>query len=106
MTFKAPTKAQRKRWDEISLLGCVVGPSSTCRGRTTIHHCGTGAGGRKNHDKVIPLCWEHHLGDEGIDGGKISKRQWQAKYGSEVSLMVKVQDVLDSNRSGEEFNAH
>lgn len=83
---KAPTKAQRKRWDKIAQLGCIV-TSSHCMGRITIHHCGTGAGGRKDHDKVIPLCVEHHLGSLGIDGQRMSKREWQRRYGSEEELL-------------------
>lgn len=66
-----------------------------CSGRITVHHCFTGGGGRKDHDKTIPLCHSHHLGPEGIDGKRMSKRAWQEKYGSEASLMVKTQDLLD-----------
>lgn len=58
-------------------------------GRITIHHCGTGAGGRKDHDKVLPLCHEHHQGELGIDGKRMfTKRTWQERYGSEDSLMI------------------
>lgn len=60
--------------------------------RITIHHCGTGAGGRKNHDKVVPLCWEHHLGDEGINSltGKISRSDWEEKYITEKEMLEQV----------------
>lgn len=92
------TVAIKKLWTAIIELGCIVGPSTYCQGRLTIHHCGTGAGGRKNDKNVICLCWGHHLGREGIDGQKLSKRGWQAKYGSEVSLMVKTQDMLDEQK--------
>lgn len=44
--------------------------------------------------KVIPLCWGHHQGPEGIDGQKLSKRQWQSKYGTEVELMAETQRRL------------
>lgn len=79
----------------IAELGCIVGPSTHCAGRTTIHHCGTGAGGRKDHDKVIGLCWGHHLGPEGIDGQRMSKRAWQAKYGQETALLEKTNGLLN-----------
>jgi len=94
--FRPANAAERRMWAQIIDLGCIVGPSVHCRGRMTIHHCGTGAGGRKDHTKVICLCEGHHLGPEGIDGQRLSKRQWQEKYGSEVSLMVKTQDRLDT----------
>jgi hypothetical protein len=83
-----PTTTQRKYWDKITQLGCVV-KNHECAGRITINHCFTGAGGRKDHDKVIPLCWNHHLSKEfGIDGrGKYSKKTWQEHYGTELQLL-------------------
>ena len=93
---RAANTEERRFWSQIIDLGCIVGPSLHCNGRLTIHHCGTGAGGRKNHKHVICLCWSHHQGAEGIDGQRMSKRQWQEKYGSEVSLIVKTQDKLDA----------
>lgn len=86
---------ERRTWERIIELGCIVGPSPHCQGRITIHHCGTGAGGRKDHKLVVGLCWGHHLGPEGIDGKRVSKRQWQEKYGTEIGLMVKTQELLD-----------
>lgn len=55
------TKAEREHMRHVSYLGCVA-----CleRGIETpfveIHHCGTGAGGSRNHMKVVPLCPEDH----------------------------------------------
>ena len=87
--MKQPTADQKRLWNALSELGCIVGPSAMCLGHTTIHHCGTGAGGRKNHDYVIPLCVNHHTGPEGIDGGVMSKKQWQLKYWPEHFLWLK-----------------
>jgi hypothetical protein len=86
---------EKRYWAAVRALGCILGLIG-CRGGTTIHHCGTGAGGRKDHMKVIPLCYEHHLGAEGIDGKRMSKRDWQAKYGSEDKLLKRVQRRLES----------
>lgn len=55
---KAPTKAQRERWDEIIKLGCLV-----CGSPATIHHVTASIhGGRltRRHDRVVPLCPPHH----------------------------------------------
>lgn len=87
--MKAATKAQKAHMSRVASLGCLI-----CRGPATIHHCGTGAGGRRDHNKVIPLCWEHHLGREGVDGKAMSKRAWQEKYGSEESLLAQVEFEL------------
>lgn len=90
-TGKAPTKKQRDEWNRIASLGCIV---LDCGRAATIHHCGTGGGGRKNHDYVIPLCPEHHTGRNGIDGQVLSKRGWQTIYGSEKELWLKAQRLL------------
>lgn len=104
MKAKPPTAAQKRHWACIIDLGqCAVGPSSECRGRLTIHHCGTGMGGRKNHSHVLGLCEEHHQGKLGIDGkdgkAKFTKRTWQEHYGTEIGLMVKQQEALDARQS-------
>lgn len=84
---------ERKYWEIVRALGCIVARIG-CKGYTTIHHCGTGAGGRKDHLKVIPLCVEHHIGAEGIDGKRMSKREWQDKYGTETKLLELVRRKL------------
>lgn len=100
MSKARPANAEERRhWSAIVELGCIVGPSLHCCGRMTIHHCGTGAGGRKNHKDVICLCEGHHQGPEGIDGGVLGKRRWQEKFGSEISLMVKTQELLDGQNN-------
>lgn len=86
---KRPTAAQRRMWNQIAALGCIL-----CGRPAEIHHCGTGGGGRKNHDYVIPLCPEHHRGVDGIDGGTMSKRNWQQVYGSERELHEKTLKML------------
>lgn len=92
---KQPTKAERERWGQVRDLGCIVRKHGGCSGRVTLHHCGTGMGRKKDHSKVIPLCWMHHLGAEGVDGKKISKREWQRKYGTEKELLEKVRSRIN-----------
>lgn len=87
------SKQERDHWERIRALGCIVGPVG-CQGRITIHHCGTRRGGRKDHKKVIALCWEHHLGDEGIDGKVLSTAKWEARYGTEDQLLERTQQEL------------
>lgn len=81
------TKAEKDHMSAVAALGCIV---HGCFGEATIHHCFTRMGGGRNHMRVIPLCWEHHLGDEGIDGKKMGKRKWEEKYGTEEELLNKV----------------
>ena len=83
-----PTKAQRERWGKIASLNCII-----CGDEAQIHHCGTGAGGRKNHDKVLPLCVFHHVGKQGIH--TIGRKTWREKYGTEEELMATVSEMVD-----------
>lgn len=95
---KAPTAADRRRWSAITLKGCIVGilfGVHGCRGRNTVHHCGTGAGGRKKHWFTICLCVGHHQGADGIDGKKnFTKRTWQEHYDTETILFEKTEQLL------------
>lgn len=86
---KAPTKAQRMKWDLIANLGCII---PGCWHAPCIHHCETGAGGRKNHDRVLPLCYDHHQGVQGIH--KLSRRVWEKLFGTEQELMATVERML------------
>jgi hypothetical protein len=48
----------------------------------------------KNHKKVLGLCWEHHLGREGIDGKIMTRPEWVAKFGTEQELFRKQERIL------------
>lgn len=82
-----PTKAQRERWERIRAHGCVI-----CGVIAEIHHCFTGAGGRKDHDKVIPLCHYHHRGGAGIHS--IGRREWQRIFGTEQYFIDIIQAIV------------
>jgi len=91
MKAKPPTKKQRARWERIRELGCMVGGLS-CKPYTEIHHAGTGGGGRKDHDKVFGLCYNHHSGEDGIH--TISRRVWQERYGTENHFLNETANLL------------
>lgn len=83
-----PTVAQRERWLRIAELGCII-----CGGVPAIHHCETGMGRRKNHDRVLGLCFDHHQGHQGVH--TLGRRKWESIYGTEQELMAKVSIVLN-----------
>lgn len=91
---KAALAAQKRRWEKLRSYGCILthmGIAHRCEGRITIHHCGTGAGGRKDHDKVAPLCLNMHTGPDGIDGRKnYSKKSWQNTFCTEEEMLIAV----------------
>lgn len=93
--MKKPTVEESRHMDRVAQLGCIV---MACGRQATIHHCGTYMGGGRDHKCVIPLCWDHHLGPEGIDGKKMGKRVWEAKYGTEAELLARTQWLLREPR--------
>tara|TARA_R110000803_G_scaffold143385_1_gene209432 strand:+ start:337 stop:630 length:294 start_codon:yes stop_codon:yes gene_type:complete len=86
---KSKTKAEKAWLNKVSNSGCVI-----CRKFYNVqdplpancHHIRSGMGmGQKNsHDKVIPLCWEHHQGNDGFHH---APGTWQDKYGTELELL-------------------
>lgn len=89
---KAALASHKRRWELIRALGCILthmGVNHRCAGRITIHHCGTGGGGRKDHDRVVPLCLNMHTGADGIDGRQnFSKRTWQEAFATEDEMLI------------------
>jgi len=84
----ATTRLQREKWMRIGEIGCII-----CHSPCEIHHCFTGAGGRKNHDQVLPLCWLHHRSPQaGIHG--MGRKAWQRIYGTEQELIDKMELML------------
>jgi Recombination enhancement, RecA-dependent nuclease len=88
---KGATEAQRTRWKLIRQLGCRI-----CRQPPEIHHCETGGGGRKDHDKVIGLCYYHHRGTKGIH--TLSRSVWEALFGTEQEHMEQTAKELGEPR--------
>lgn len=88
---KAPTKAQRERWTRIAELGCQVCGAY----EVEIHHALTGMGGRKDHDKVIGLCYDHHRGYQGIH--TVGRKRWINNYGTEQSMLDKIDLLLNDS---------
>lgn len=93
--MKSPTRKQRLRFERVRDIGCVATVGNNfglCGAAAQIHHCDTGMGRRKDHDKIIPLCQLHHTGEEGIH--TLSRRKWQPEYGYETGLMAYVTELL------------
>jgi len=86
---KPPTKKQIERRERIRELGCIVQRTRKheCKGwKIEMHHCGTNAGGRKNHDKQIPLCqWLHQ------EISRLSLRVWETIWGTEEEHLAIVE---------------
>lgn len=75
-------------------LGCIV-----CRKLghhdtpAMLHHPRSGTGwGRASHMDVLPLCYFHHQGAEGIH--TLGSKAWARKYWTEAELLEDVRTLL------------
>ena len=65
------SKAEQAHKKALASMGCMV-----CRhihgqhepGPVQLHHLRSGGWGKGDYTTLIPLCWEHHMGDTGVHG--------------------------------------
>lgn len=84
MAKKAPTADEKRHWQRIVGLGCLV-----CGERATVHHVSASIhGGRitRSHQLVTPLCPRHHQiiygPRESVEA--LSHRGFHAAYGIDL----------------------
>lgn len=105
---KIPTASQKKRWNRLAEMGCIVGIAGkgNCKGRRTIHHIEVGGSSpehnaRKDHDKTICLCHHHHQGKEGIDrreyGATEKVFDWEGTFGTEAYFLDETNRLLEES---------
>jgi hypothetical protein len=87
---RPPNQKEREHGEKVRELGCMAKGCSLKN--PELHHCLTGAGGKKDHMKVIGLCPFHHRGEQGIH--TLSRRIWQPIYGYEVDHLATVNQLL------------
>ena len=91
------TKAEKAWMDDITRLGCIV-CITTGKGPTPAepHHLLSG-GRRKGHLHTIPLCPIHHRSgrdDDEVTSRDQCQRRFEARYGTEESLLAKTRELL------------
>ena len=60
-----------------------------------LHHIRTGGWGKGDYKTLIPLCYEHHLGSQGIH--TMGTKAWSRVYGDQKDLLNKVLEVMNDN---------
>jgi len=97
-----PTKLERKYWDNLieGVGGCIVcrnlGLDSNYNLANTyvsIHHIdGRTKKGCHGPKKILPLCFSHHQGPDGIHP---YKARWIEKYGTQEELQEQCEKILN-----------
>ena len=90
-------KADKEYLSKVAEIGCIICyragyPETPCE----IHHIrdvGLGLGVRNSHTNTLPLCLNHHRGNEGIHG--MGRKAWERKYSTQQELLEQVQRILD-----------
>lgn len=76
------TKKEQAHYDRVAALGCAMchhihGPHDP--GPVELHHFRGGGWGKGGYMTVMPLCYLHHRGAEGIH--HIGTKLWQREFG-------------------------
>lgn len=91
-------KEQKKHYDQIARLGCIL-----CRhlgyrdSPAEIHHVRK-FGGQRDLAPVIPLCPEHHRGNTGVHG--LGKKGFAKRYSLDEQDLVELTNQALSKDSG------
>jgi hypothetical protein len=96
------TLAEKKHMSKVAELGCAV-----CRriypphepGPVELHHPrhGAGMGKRSGHMSVVPLCVNHHRGNEGIHG--MGTKAFVQHYGvTEAELLAETLELINHTK--------
>ena len=91
------TKQERAYMGRVAELGCLI-----CGGIPEIHHNtkNRGYGTKSSNYDIMPLCPDHHRGEEGIN--HIGVKTWEDKYGDQDDLVKRVRlriyaDILQND---------
>ena len=91
-------KSEKDYMSRVAALGCVLCERLGTPGTPAeIHHprMGVGMAMRASNFDVIPLCPEHHRGNQGIHG--MGRKAFERMYGlTESDLQERVQQLLKS----------
>ena len=75
------TKAERKHKDRLAQMCCKIcerlyGPHEG--GNVQLHHLRAGGWGKGDYRTLIPLCFNHHQGEDGIH--TLGTKAWALKF--------------------------
>lgn len=81
-----PHKKQKPPKDKAHLNWVASQPCMIpgCSDRSNVHHIRI-LGELRDDKKTIPLCYNHHQGDEGIHG--LGKHVFRERYGHELGML-------------------
>jgi hypothetical protein len=86
---------EKENLERVKGLPCVICGHTQ---PSAAHHIGIKMGKRKNHLRIIALCYRHHQGDEGFH--TLGRKKWEARYGTEEELYERAETAPIPFRPG------
>lgn len=84
---KSKTKAEKDHLNLVASHHCAVCDNPI----VCVHHIRE-SGEPRNHFKTIPLCYDHHQGENGIH--YLGKDEFRKRFGHELDMLVKLTTKL------------
>lgn len=88
------TAAERKHMDAVASLPCLICGATP----VSLHHVRR-YGETRKHSKVVPLCYTHHQGTEGIH--TLGKREFERRYMTQNAMLAAVARSLQQKSIGQ-----
>ncbi len=94
-------KSDREYLSKVASIGCIIcyraGYPET---PAEIHHIrdvGLGLGVRNDHANTLPLCPNHHRGNDGVHG--MGRKAWEKRFGTQWELLEQVRKILNDEEN-------
>lgn len=91
-----PTKNEKRQYDKIARLGCIICRLKGYETKDTgceLHHVRR-YGAKRENSPVVPLCREHHRGNSGVHG--LGTKGFEKHYNLSCQELVdKVNELLN-----------
>lgn len=92
------TKAEKAWKQRLSGMACVICEriyGQHAGGEVQLHHLRTGGWGKGDYKTLIPLCFNHHQGQDGIH--QLGTKAWERRFDvSQRELLELVQERMDA----------
>tara|TARA_R110000803_G_scaffold4054_8_gene13909 strand:- start:3298 stop:3585 length:288 start_codon:yes stop_codon:yes gene_type:complete len=87
------SKANKERWAKLREMGCCICMHNEVHVHHVIGHGFGGMGMKAPDDMTIPLCHNHHTGDNGVHR---NHTEWEAEFECQLVLLDRVNKYLDN----------
>ena len=82
----------KKRLEMVGSYSCMI-----CGKEANVHHlAGIGAGKKASDLLVMPLCFKHHQGEDGVHNGI---EEWEKKYKPQLQFIYEINERIYKDKA-------